>query len=275
MLWGVYAVRTATHPPRYRLDLTPADLHLPSESLTITTADGVRLAGWLLIPPAPRGLILVQHGYGTCRADPLQLIALVFRGGYAVLSVDFRGHGESAGACTFGRDEPRDVRAMIEWATGDPRLRALPIGYFGISMGAAIGILTAAEEPRIRAIVSDSSYARVWPMVGRYQRLSYGLPEIPFGWVTGVCLTVALGTSLFALDPVRAARRLNCPLLIIHGGEDQSIPVRHARELYAASAGSRDLWIVPGASHVASIEYAPAAYAERVLAFFNRYLTHA
>jgi len=268
-------VRQATHVPRYRPALTPAEWDLPFESLTIRTADDVRLAGWLVIPPSPRGIVVVQHGYGTCRADPLQLTALVVRGGYAAVSVDFRGHGESGGTCSFGKQERLDVRAAIDAALAHPRLHGLPVAYLGISLGGAIGILTAAEEPRIQALISDSSYAWLAPMVGRYQRVAYGLPEVPWGWITAACLAVGLGTTLSALDPVRAVGRVRCPILIIHGEEDMSIPVSHAQALYQAARPPKELWIVPGAGHVASVYQADTEYARRVIAFLDRTLSHA
>lgn len=264
------AAHKATHPLRYRLDLTPADLHLPYESLSLVAADGVRLAGWRLVPPSPRGVVIVQHGYGTCRADPLQLIALVYGGGYAVVSVDFRGHGESGGTCSFGRRERWDVRAMLDAIAADPQLCGLPIGYLGISMGAAIGILTAAEDPRIRVLVCDSSYAWLGAMVGRYQRMAYHLPAIPFGWVTAAMLAWALRTPLSALDPVRAIGRVRCPVLILHGEDDVSIPVSQARALYAAAREPKTLWTVPGAGHVAASWQDESGYRQCVLAFLER-----
>lgn len=265
----------ATHPPRYHLALTPADLHLSYDPLTLRAADGVRLAGWRLVPPSPKGLILVQHGYGTCRGDPLALTALLYHGGYAVLSVDFRGHGESGGVCTFGHRERQDVRAMLDAAARDPALAALPVGYLGISMGAAVGLLTAAEDPRIRAVVSDSSYARFGPMVARYQRMMYHLPEAPFGWISAWCLAGRLGTWPGRLDPVRAVGRLAPrPLLVIHGAQDISIPAENARALDAAAGEPKQLWVVPGAGHVAGVYQDEPAYRQRVLGFFERGLAH-
>ena len=271
--WGMLVSYQATHVPRYHLDLTPADLHLPYESLTLTAADGVQLAAWRLIPPSPRGVVFVQHGYGTCRADPLHLAALIYRGGYAVVSVDFRGHGESGGRCSFGQGERLDLRAALDAIAADPRLQYLPVGYFGISMGAAIGILMTAEEPRLRAIVSDSSYARFGPMVSRYQWLAYYLPEVPFGWITRACVSLRLGAWDRSLDPVHAIGKI-APraVLIIHGDADASIPVRHARELYAAARDPKELWVIPGAAHVSGLYHAETEYAQRVLGFFARNL---
>lgn len=275
LVWGVIAGHQATHPPRYHLALTPADLHLPYDAITLQAADGVHLAGWRLVPPSPKGVILVQHGYGTCRGDPLALTALLYRGGYAVLSVDFRGHGESGGVCTFGVGEWLDVRAMLDAVGRDLALAALPIGYLGISLGAAVGLLTAAEDPRIRAVVSDSSYARWAPMVARYQRMMYYLPEIPLGWFTAWCLAVRLGVSLGRLDPVRAVGRLAPrPLLVIHGAQDISIPVADARALHAAAGEPKGLWIIPGAGHVAGVCTDEPAYRQRVLEFFERGLAN-
>ncbi|MBI4227414.1 MAG: alpha/beta hydrolase [Candidatus Omnitrophica bacterium] len=271
LAWGLLVGYRATHPPRFRLPLTPADLHLPFDSLTLRAADGVRLAGWRLLPPSPRGVVIVQHGYGTCRADPLAITAMLYRLGYAVVSVDFRGHGESGGICTFGRRERLDVQAMLEAIARDASLRALPIGYLGISMGAAVGLLTAADDPRIRVVVSDSSYAWLGPMVARYQQMMYHLPEIPFGWVTARCLAVTLRTPLARLDPVRAIRRIAPrPVLIIHGEADTSIPVAHARALCAAAGEPKTCWVVPEAGHVTSVSYRESEYAQRIAAIFER-----
>lgn len=269
--WGVVAGYRATHGPRLRLALTPADLHLPYDSLVLRAADGVRLAGWRLIPPSPRGVIIVQHGYGTCRADPLAIIALLYRLGYAVVCVDFRGHGESGGSCTFGRLERLDVRAMLDAISRDPRLMALPVGYLGISMGAAVGLLAAAEDARLRVVVSDSSYAWLGPMVARYQRMMYHLPEVPFGWLTAVCLAWTLRTPLRRLNPVGAVGRIAPrPVLLIHGDGDLSIPPAHARALYAAAGEPKTLWIVPGAGHITSVCHVESEYAQRITAVFER-----
>ena len=274
VLWGLVAGYRATHVPRYRLALTPADVHLPYETLSLMTQDGTRLAAWLLLPASPKGVVIVQHGYGTCRADPLLLTALVFRGGYAVLSMDFRGHGESQGRCTFGKLERLDIKAALDAIGRDARLAGLAVGYLGISMGGAVGILTAAEDPRIAAVVSDSVYARLQPMVARYQWLTYRIPETLFGWISACCLSMELMIPLSKLDPVRAIGRVAPrPVLIIHGEQDLSVPVSHARELYAAAGEPKSLWIVPEAGHVASVYYAEQEYASKVLAFLERGLT--
>lgn len=271
LIWGLIAGYRATHLPRFRLPLTPADLHLPYDSITLQTSDGVRLAGWRLVPATPRGVIIVQHGYGTCRADPLALIALLFRAGYAVMCVDFRGHGESGGTCSFGRAERLDVQAMLAAIGKDPQLQALPIGYLGISMGGAIGLLTAAEDPRIRVVVSDSSYAWIGAMVARYQQLMYHLPVVPFGWLSALCLGATLRTPLSRLDPVRAIGRIAPrPVLLIHGDQDLTIPMPHARALYAAAQEPKELWVVPGAGHVTSVFHVELEYSQRIATIFER-----
>ena len=272
--WGLLTGYRATHLPRYRLNLTPGDLHLPYEPLTVTAEDGAQLVGWLVIPSTPRGIVLVQHGYGTCRADPLALTALVYRGGYAAASIDFRGHGESGGFCTFGRGERLDIKAVLDALAADARVNRLPVAYLGISMGAAVGILAAAEDPRIQAVISDSSYARLAPMVARYQWMTYRLPTVPFGWISTGCLSLELRTPLSRLDPIRAIGRIAPrPVLIIHGEQDASIPVEQAHALYAAAGEPRALWVVRGAGHVASINQDAPGYERRVLEFLEKALS--
>lgn len=51
--------------------------------------------------------------------------------------------------------------------------------------------------------------------------------------------------SVAALSPV--------PLLLIHGDRDEVIPLHHSRKLYEQAKEPRELWIVPGAGHIQSL----------------------
>jgi fermentation-respiration switch protein FrsA (DUF1100 family) len=198
---------------------------------------------------------------------------MVFRGGLAVLSFDFRGHGESPGQCTFGKQEQLDIHAILDQIGQDACLAHLPIGYLGISLGGAIGLLAAAGDQRIQALLCDASYARLGPVVARHQRLTYGLPEAPFGWMTQGCLRAVLGIRTGELDPIEAIKKLSPrPVMIIHGKADESIPVQSAIDLHEAARSPKELWLVPGAAHVASFQVAPEEYTRRATMFFKENL---
>jgi fermentation-respiration switch protein FrsA (DUF1100 family) len=60
------------------------------------------------------------------------------------------------------------------------------------------------------------------------------------------------------------------PLLFIHGGADDLIPVEEAEALYELAGEPKELWIVPGVGHARVAEVEPRKYSERVGGFFHR-----
>jgi predicted acyl esterase len=109
---------------------------------TVTASDAVQLATSLYEPvtaPPVGGFpaIVMFHGIGQTRAPMNQIAEQVFApAGYAVLTFDFRGHGQSGGL--FDLDGPRevqDVRDLLAWLTARPEIDKAHIGAWGISLG--------------------------------------------------------------------------------------------------------------------------------------------
>jgi len=71
------------------------------EAVTLTTEDGVALAGWYQ-PPSNGAVIIVLHGAGGSREGMRSHIDLLTRHGYGVLALDLRGHGGSGGLIIGG-----------------------------------------------------------------------------------------------------------------------------------------------------------------------------
>jgi len=74
------------------------------------------------------------------------------------------------------------------------------------------------------------------------------------------------------------ASEVTLPILLIHGMADAHVPAWHSEEAYqalwSASAPARtELWLVPGANHLEALEVAPALYIERLLGWFERWLS--
>ncbi len=166
--WLLYS---ATHPPRDRSRLDPADLLLRTEDVAFHASDGVLLSGWL-VKGAPRTpVILLCHDLGGSRSTLLGSAVSLNRAGYPLLVFDFRGHGLSTGSGGWlGVDEKRDILGAIEFLKTRKGLDSEHIGLWGIGMGAYAGTLAALESPQIVTLALDSLYPDVRSQMNRLVR---------------------------------------------------------------------------------------------------------
>ena len=274
---------------------TPASLGLRFANVSFPSRDDqISLKGWLIPGVLPDGrltvdrIIVVVHGTRTNREDPgahlLELTVALARNGLGVLSFDMRGMGESPPApLSMGNLEQRDVLGAVDFLrSGTPPFPELGrpriIGGLGISMGASTLLLAAAIEPGIRAMVSDSAYAEIVPIL---EREIAKRSVAPIGRVPGVLAPAALvmarlfyGVDFFAARPVATIARIAPrPILLIHGTADDYVPISNFRELNAAATSASGAhvttWIVPNARHAQAFKKAGAEYVTRVVAFFD------
>ena len=102
----------------------------------------VQLAGWYVPHAAGRHAVILVHGMSSSRTAEYRgqfsdLVGVMYRSGFAVLSLDLRGHGQSDdGRLSFSINEHRDVLGAYDYLRAQgygPR----HIGALGISMGGA------------------------------------------------------------------------------------------------------------------------------------------
>jgi fermentation-respiration switch protein FrsA (DUF1100 family) len=212
---------------------------------------------------------------GGCRTCEFQGKVLEFAKamnarGFTVLMIDLRGHGTSGpGRFTFGQLERRDVLGAVDYLL---RLGIKPgkIGVLGISMGAASSIGAAAEEPAIGALVEDSGYSDLNPLLQVEFPRSSGLPVL---FLPGTLAAARLitGADISQAVPVREIVKIAPrPVMVIHARGDALVPFAQAGEL--AKAAGVEAWITPADGHTRSYATIPAEYATRVGDFFDRSL---
>ncbi len=261
----------ANHDPRGLSPLTPLEVGLPYEPRAFSSRDGLVLAGWWFPRPDDRRIIIGCHGYRGSKSDLLGIAALFWRHGYNVLLFDHRGHGESAPApITLGYAEVADLSAAIDTAL--QRVPGGRVGVIGFSMGAAVAILTAAHDPRIRAVVADSAFARQSEVVAWRLRQATHLPPGPILAVADRLLKQRAGFRFRDVIPEAVIGQIAPrPILLIHGRYDRTVPVSHAYRLYAAAGQPKDLWVAP-AGHCGVYFLDRALYSQRIRQFFDQAL---
>lgn len=245
---------------------SPEDVHF-------STADGVKIAGWFLASKLNKKAIILVHGMNSSRTAEFgghfpEFAAGLNREGFTVLMIDLRGHGQSGKArFTFGITERRDVIAAVNWLKSKG-YQPQAIGVLGVSMGASTAIGATAEDSDIGALVIDSAYAEVYPVMQQNWSNVSGLPNIflpstmMFGsWLTGYDLTQS--------KPVNEIGKLAPrPVLIIHSRSDPFTPVNQAYALKSANSLSI-YWETSVTKHAESYNTNPRTYIRKVSDFFN------
>ena len=223
----------AVRPPRVAIPLTPADVRLTVEEVTVPAADGVSLSAWLTTRAGAPAVILL-HGYPAEKADMLP-IAAALAPRFTVMLVDLRYFGRSGGAVTtLGFRERDDLRRAVDVLAA----RGVEsVGVFGFSLGGAIAIAAAVDEPRIRAIAVYSPFADLRTL-GHELYAWMGPVRYPFVGLMRLWSRLFLGFDVTAAAPEAAARRLAIPVYLIASRGDEQIPFRHAERLRDALAAN-------------------------------------
>ena len=262
-------VQTTLYPPHRPLGPTPAQRGMAYTDLAFKTSDGLTLRGWW-VPGTKHQTIVMVHGLSNNRSEPFNKAGYLHQAGYNILVFDLRGHGKSDGnGTTMGYREPEDVRAAVARARSlDPG----PIALFGYSLGASTAVEEAAVNSNVSAVIEDSGFSSVGDVfMARFSEVTR-LPAIPLAAPAVAFGEIDLRTSLWNIDPLAFAARLDKPMLAIIGDADTIVPPAEGLALFHAAAGPKQLLEVPGAGHVMAYDTANHLYEKTVLMFLARSL---
>lgn len=246
------------------------------EEISILTSDHKKIAGWYINSQKSDKVIILVHGLHSSRTLEFagkfsEFGAEMNRQGFSILMIDLRGHGQSSDArLTFGITERKDIIAAVNWLK-QKGFNPQKIGVLGVSMGSASVVGAAADNPDIAAIVTDSGYAEVYPIIQKHWKSASGLPEIflPSTMMFGYLFT---GYDPTSSKPVKEIGRISTrPILIIHSAIDPYIPVENAYKLKAAYPQA-EYWETNAKKHPESFNTKPQVYVAKVSDFFNRNL---
>jgi len=243
----------------------------PAQDLSIRSSDGLMLAATYWPgrrPDAPA--ILLLHGVKSSRASTAPTAAWLAAQGYAALTIDFRGHGESAMAeRSFGLREALDARAAFDWLK--QRRHGAPVAVIGNSLGGASALLGPSGPLPADALILQAVYPDIRRAIRNRiaARLTTG-PAYLLEPLLSLQSKPRFGVWPAQLAPVAALRRYRGPVFVIGGEEDDYTPPDETRAMFAAAPGGKALWLVPGASHAAIGELQGQDYRGRVAAFLRR-----
>lgn len=252
------------------------------ESLSFNRPGEPRLNGYLARPSfsaasgSGRHGIVLSHGFpepgqkagAPSYGYPQLATRLAAETGAAVLTFDFRGTGESEGDFSLGGWRT-DLASAVEAIRSVPGIEK--VWLVGFAAGGTLSICAAGEDPSLAGVAAFAPPAEFSEHGGDPRRFvaqarasgiihSRGYPPDPAAWARE--LRDVQPAQLVGNIPPR-------PLLIVHGANDDIVPMTDARELADAANASAELRILAGASH--TLLHDPRAIA-LLLGWFDRHL---
>jgi len=233
------SLRTSQLPP-----------NIKQHRVEFKASDGKKLIGLWTPAEDERGVVVLSHGRGSGKGWFMRNdeVSFLHEHGYSSFVFDYRATGESDGKhCTLGDFEQLELKAAV----GQAQKRSSgPLAVWGVSMGATVAILVAAEIAGIDQIIAISPYDSFIETVSHHQRLSFKLPRWPMTFLACNLTEWHTGCDVKRVDAVRAASRLrNTRLMQVHCGKDIRAPEPVQRKNFESASGPKEFHLVPNVKH--------------------------
>lgn len=240
----------------------------------LTSTDGLKLSAYYL--PAEKDqhkTAIIAHGYMGQASDMPQYAKIYHDLGYNVLMPDARGHGKSEGDYIgFGWHERKDYLQWIDRVIKkDPQSE---IVLHGVSMGGATVMMTSGEKltDNVKAFVEDCGYSSVKGELNYQLKQMFNLPSFPLIPVTSLVTKIRAGYFFGEADAIKQLNKNKRPMLFIHGDQDDFVPYSMLAEVYAATKGPKEQYVVHGAKHAEALSSDPSMYQKKVTEFIQKYV---
>lgn len=248
----------------------PSQIGLDYEEGSLKTNDGISLSYWVIDNPDCKGLngsVIYLHGITDSKVSGLSYAKELSGFCQRVFLIDMRKHGDSEGDyCTFGFFEKNDVVTLIDKIKCDTP--ATEITLLGVSMGAAIAIQTAAIDKRVTRVIAVAPFYDLFSIALDHQVRKIGTKSKT---LLKLVLRRAEHIANFKASEVSPAsdiQKINVPILVVHGENDQSVKREYSLKLVELSKNAR-LLVVPNAGHVDVLEKGGRAYLEQLMGFIK------
>jgi alpha-beta hydrolase superfamily lysophospholipase len=255
--------------PRPANQKTPASFGLAFTTHNFPSTDGIDLEGWFLPSAQAKGIVVLFHGYTSCKANLLPEAKAFHELGYDAFLVDFRGSGGSGGwETTIGYKEADDVSRSVEFVQKEWPKK--PFVLFGQSMGSA-AILRAVSKDGLcpQALVIEYPFDRLLSAVAN--RFSGKLPSFPMAHLLVFWGGVQHGFNGFRHNPVDYAREVRCPTLLLHAEKDPLVTRPQADSLFENLGGEKEFELFPGLGHESLVRAEPDRWRRLVSHFLTRH----
>lgn len=225
-------------------------MHPAHSSSEIFRYKGLKLIGVLNRPKGPEKKkfpgVLFLHGFpGAEKSVDVQRELL--KKGVASFALSFSGAWGSEGEYLFSA-LPDQALAGLRFLASREFVDKKRLAVFGFSMGGWTALNMAAREPGLRAVAAVAPVGGPEMVTSRtYQRIAHGRKSLRSRSTGHLYRDFIRAMAVY--NPHESVKRLNCPLLLVHGKADSTVPWEVSRRLFAEARQPKKFVSVPGARH--------------------------
>jgi fermentation-respiration switch protein FrsA (DUF1100 family) len=224
---------------------------LPLEEVWFQSGDGAKLFGWYVEARADAAVVLWCHGNAGTVINRLENLRELCRLGLSVFLFDYRGYGRSQGRPSED-GLYQDAIGAYDYLTRVRQIRPERIVIFGRSLGAAVAADLASMKPAAGLILESP-----FPSIAAVARHHYG--GMPVHWL--------LGAEFKLIDRLP---QLSLPKLVIHGDQDDIIPIEFGRQVFEAAKPPKQWYAIAGADHNNTYQVGGRVYFRQFADFIRR-----
>ncbi|MBL1175333.1 MAG: alpha/beta hydrolase [Pantanalinema sp. GBBB05] len=220
----------------------PSSYHDQPDTLKLITADGTRITALYLPNPTATYTMLYSHGNAEDLGDSRSTLEALHQMGFAVLSYDYRGYGTTPGRASE-QTTYQDIDAAYRYLTTTLRITPDRIIVYGRSVGSGPSVELASRAP-VAGLILENAFTSTFRVITR-------IPIFPFD----------------RFDNLSKIKRVNCPILMIHGSADRLIPLHHGQTLFNQAQPPKQFVVVDGAGHNDVMSVAGSQYVQTLQTF--------
>ncbi|BAL74422.1 alpha/beta hydrolase [Bradyrhizobium cosmicum] len=199
-----------------------------AEEHVLTTSDSEKIIVWHVPPEPGRPVVLFFHGNGDFLAGLAGRFKAITADGSGLVALSYRGYAGSSGAPSED-GLLRDGEAAYSFAAA--RYEARRIVAWGFSLGTGVAIAIASGHP-VGKLILEAPYTSIADVAASHFRL------VP--------------VRLLMRDPFHSDERIGrvtAPLLIVHGAQDQTIPIAFGEKLFELAHEPKQFVRILGGGH--------------------------
>ena len=241
-------------------------------SHSFTDRSGGEHEGWLLLGLRGAPVIILCHGYDSNRADLLWLGSILRDNHFNVYLFNFHGPKAKESRSNLGPRQASDLMAAIATVTKQRDVNPNRVGLFGTSVGGYAALVAAESNPKVKALVVDTTYSTPDAMFeSQMDRLLGGSSGLFRILTKAEFHLVSIGSGSYSL-PANLPKLTDVPKLFISGRDDPPLAAM-TEALYEQAPEPKQLLVMEHTESGLAVETEKKEYENQVLNFFLQNLS--